>query len=100
MNPNECLSEELLSRYAVGDLSEAEAGSVDSHLAACRACLDRLDTLTRRPYTLVEALRQPQATAGYEPPALAQAMAAAVEPGRTSIMSNVPALEAGVLLSG
>src|SRR5262245_41070541 len=55
-----CQSDEVLGRYAAGDLPESEAEAVFDHLARCSSCLGRLDDLSRRPDSLISALRQPQ----------------------------------------
>ena len=59
MFSHDCQSDEVLGRYAAGDLPEAEAETVNIHIASCSACLGRLDDLSRRPDPLVAALRQP-----------------------------------------
>jgi serine/threonine protein kinase len=34
----ECLSDQILHRYAVGDLDEAQSEDIERHLAVCRSC--------------------------------------------------------------
>src|SRR5262249_16950904 len=76
MTSRECPPEAVLSRYAAGDLSDADASAVDTHLGGCHACLSRLDELAHQPSSLVAALRLPRDTAVYQPTALARAVAA------------------------
>src|SRR5262245_49549125 len=73
MTPCQCPSEEVLGRYAVGALSEAEAQTLDAHVGGCTACLARLDGLAD---PVVATLRRPAAAAPAEPTALARAVAA------------------------
>ncbi len=59
MSRDDCPSADVLSRYAVGELSEAEADALSAHLGACAGCLARLDDLAARTYPLIAALRRP-----------------------------------------
>jgi hypothetical protein len=40
------LNDEVLERYAMSRLSEAESESVEDHIATCAHCLDKLDEIT------------------------------------------------------
>src|SRR5437879_1946566 len=76
MSPSKCPSDLALGRYATGELPEAEALVVDTHVGRCTACLGRLDDLAGRPDTLVVALRRTPADAPSNPPLLERAVAA------------------------
>jgi hypothetical protein len=47
------LNDDVLERYAMSSLSEAEAEAVEDHIALCSRCLDRLDEAT----TYIEGMR-------------------------------------------
>jgi autotransporter-associated beta strand protein len=77
MVANDCLPDDVLNRYATGELSEAEARVIDTHLGQCSHCLGRLDDLAVRADSILAALRQPrEAAADNTPPVLSRAVAA------------------------
>src|SRR5262249_36013650 len=98
MTPSDCLPEDVLNRYALGALSDAEASAADTHLATCGACLSRLDGLSRQPDTFVAALRRPATPAVDQPPALARALAAVL--GDQPPVPGLAEPGAGALLNG
>ncbi|MBI1914940.1 MAG: tetratricopeptide repeat protein [Planctomycetes bacterium] len=100
MMPSPCPSDVALDRYAAGVLSEAEAQTIDLHLAGCAACLSRLDALAGRPDSLVAALRRPGGSTGPDNPALAQAVAAVLNDVAPTQAGAAPGPEAGAVLSG
>lgn len=51
---NEHLDEDILERYILNALPEAEAESVEDHISLCIDCLDRLDGIT----AFVNAIRR------------------------------------------
>src|SRR5688500_1795650 len=59
MTRDHCPSRDVLSRYAAGDLSEAEAETLHAHLGTCADCLAHLDDLAYRTDPLAVALRRP-----------------------------------------
>src|SRR5438874_6553658 len=81
MMPGDCPPEDVLSRYATGELPEGDAQAIDTHVGRCTVCLRRLDGLAGRTDPLVAALRRPGGPAAGEPPALAQAVAAVLAGG-------------------
>jgi serine/threonine protein kinase/tetratricopeptide (TPR) repeat protein len=98
--PSECPSEDTLGRYATGQLSAAEAETIDSHLGCCTACLARLEDLARRPDPLVAALHRPLATTQKDNPALAAAVAAVLAGEARTPVSSPVGLEPDPLLNG
>src|SRR5262245_22122461 len=88
MTRGNCPSDDLLCRYASGELVPGEAETIEVHVGVCTHCLSRLDGLARQPDSLVSALRAPRATAPEVPPALARVVASVLGEERTQ---NVPA---------
>ncbi len=76
MQPGDCPSDDLLGRYVSGGLPEGDSRDVETHLGRCTACLARLDRLAAPTDPFVDALRDLQAGAPDQPPALARAIAA------------------------
>ena len=62
MNITDCPSEDVLERYAGGDLPDLEAESLCGHLGDCVVCLGKLELFTRRVDTVLAALRIPPPT--------------------------------------
>ena len=100
MIQSDCPTDEDLSRYAAGALSDGEAQPIDAHLIQCTLCLSRLDTLASHPDPIVAALRRPTGPAAPDSPALAKAVAAVLA-GNTH-PTDLPASEAaiGTVVSG
>ncbi|MCI0458203.1 MAG: serine/threonine-protein kinase, partial [Gemmataceae bacterium] len=100
MTSSECPSEEELGRYAKGDMSEAEAQTIDSHMGKCTACLGRLDELASRPDSFIVALRQPPATVSEANPVLARAVAAVLAHETLARSAALPEPQAAAVLNG
>jgi WD40 repeat protein len=60
-----CPPDDRLKHYAQGQLAETDAAEVDSHLAACAACLRRLESL---PESSDDFVREVRGLAGRRPP--------------------------------
>src|SRR5262245_49169746 len=73
---NPCPSVEDLGRYAIGDLLDAEAQTIDTHVGRCTVCLGKLDELARKPDSMLAALQRPPSPVSGVHPALAGAMSA------------------------
>ncbi len=95
---HECPSVELLDRYALGEISEAEAQTVDTHLEACTVCIGRLDDLARQPDRLVAALRASHSVLAPTNAALGEAVAAVLS--GTTPPPAPPGPELGALVNG
>src|SRR5262245_1252173 len=78
MSRGECPSRVVLGRYAVGELSEAEAESLNAHLGTCASCLAHLDDLAARTDPLVAALRRPPPSGHRSNPQLERAVSHAL----------------------
>src|SRR5947209_3318231 len=59
MIPGDCPPEDVLSRYATGELPEGDAQAIDTHVGRCTVCLRRLDGLAGRTDPLVAAPPRP-----------------------------------------
>lgn len=97
---NDCPGEEHLAQYAVGDLSEGEARTVEQHLGRCTHCLSRLDALAKQPDPVVSALRGSGASIAPASPALARAIAAVL--AGTTATTDAPVREVvlGTVIGG
>jgi hypothetical protein len=78
------LNEDVLERYAMNRLSEAESEEVEDHIAICSDCLDSLDHVTAFVNGMRTALREAESTQAPEskPKSWFQRW---LTPGRTSI---------------
>src|SRR5688500_10242708 len=93
----DCPSEAVLGRYAIGALSEADAGAVNTHLSGCVTCLDLMGTLDKSPDAVLAALRHLPRAVPAASPTMARAVAAAA-----AATTPAPAadLAAGAVLNG
>lgn len=60
------LNDDVLERYAMRSLSEAEAETVEDHIALCSHCVDRLDEFTAYTEGMHSALRNRPAEAQWK----------------------------------
>src|SRR4051794_31978713 len=98
MPMHECPAAAVLDRYATGDISEAEAQTLDTHLGACTVCVARLDELALRPNRLVAALQRTRIVAGEVNAALAGAIAAVLSGAPAT--PTPPGPELGAVVNG
>ena len=54
-----CPSQEKLSDYALGKLSDEESTSISDHLDACNDCISRIDNVDESVDSLVHKLKNP-----------------------------------------
>jgi serine/threonine protein kinase len=97
MMSNNCPPAEVLGRYAVGALSDAEANTVDTHIGHCTACLERLVSLDEAADGVMAALRKLPHAVPDTPTELARAVAAAQGGGGPP---PAPGLELGTVVNG
>src|SRR3954468_783604 len=95
MPKDACPAGDLLHRYAVGELSEAEADTIDVPLSRCAHCLAQLDHLADATDPLVAALRQPAPPGREKNAHLDRAVASALVPP-----PEPPGLSPGAVLAG
>src|SRR5262245_51922446 len=92
MPKDACPSGDALNRYATGELSEAEADTIDVHLSRCTHCLAQLDRLADASDPLVAALRKPPPVDNSQ---LDRAVAGVLAPP-----PEPPGLQPGAVLAG
>ncbi len=83
----QCPLDETLIRYAAGDLDDAVAANVDSHLGTCETCLSRIEVVSKNK-TLFPDIRHERVFAP-RPSALDRAVSAAMQNGTAA--GNAPA---------
>jgi serine/threonine protein kinase len=95
MSRDACPPRDALHRYAIGELPEAEADTIDVHLSGCTHCLAQLDHLADATDPLVAALRQPAPPGREKNSQLDRAVASVLAPP-----PEPPGLQPGADLAG